>query len=183
MVISETTVRDACTDQSFPKMGVIEQCWNTSPIPDTDVRDHSIAAVETLDLSSVPRGGTVAVSVGSADFIHADVLAAIDSGKTCINMLTATSPRSMRIPAAVENDAAGLLACLSTTGVTPPEQARVIRAKDTSHLRYLSVSEPLVEAARTRDDLRVGQDPVSISFTNGTFDDINDVNISQYDKK
>ncbi|WP_076431627.1 DUF362 domain-containing protein [Haladaptatus litoreus] len=147
------------------------------PEPETP----EIKRIFVRELTEASHGN--AVGVGSADFIHADLLAAIDSRKTFVNVLTATSPRSMRIPPTVENDAAGLLACLSTIGVTPPEQARVIRAEDTSHLRYLLVSEPLVEATRTRDDLRVVQEPVSISFTNGKFDDIKDVNISRHNEK
>ncbi|GAA0239361.1 hypothetical protein GCM10009000_063660 [Halobacterium noricense] len=59
----------------------------------------------------------------------------------------------------------------------------MIRTTDTSHLRYLLDSEPLIKAARDRDDMRLAHDSVTISSSGGEFDDTNSVNVTQYDKK
>ena len=110
-----------------------------------------------------------ATGVGSADLIHADLLADMDVSKALINSLTASTIQSSRIPVPVETDRAGLAATLSTIGVVDPETVRVLRAADTMHLHRLYASPALIAEARERDDLRVLEDPASIEFEAGDF--------------
>ena len=108
-----------------------------------------------------------AAGIGQADFVHADLLAAIDPAKTLINALTASTPRAVRVPPAVETDRAGIVAGLSTIGVVDPETVRFARVQDTMHLERLVVSTALVEEARSRDDLRVVREPGELTFEDG----------------
>mgnify|MGYP006876403190 CR=1 FL=1 len=63
--VAESTVLEACGDRTFPRMGVIEQRWETDPIPDDEVAAVAAAAVGDLALEDVPDGGEVAVGAGS----------------------------------------------------------------------------------------------------------------------
>lgn len=110
-----------------------------------------------------------AVGVGSADYIHADLFEAMDLSDTLVNALTASTPRGARIPPAVETDRAGLIACLSTVGVTALDAPRVVRIQDTMRLDRIAVSPALVAEARERDDLRVVEEPTPIEFQDGQF--------------
>ncbi|WP_458187048.1 nickel pincer cofactor-dependent isomerase, group 22 [Haladaptatus sp. NG-WS-4] len=110
-----------------------------------------------------------AVGVGSADFIHADLFDAINLSDTLVNALTASTPRGARLPPAVETDRAGLLACLSTIGVTAPEEARVVRIRDTMRLGRFAASPVLLAEARDCDDLRVVSEPKPIALSDGQF--------------
>ena len=63
--VPEATILDACGDPPLPEMGVIEQVWDTDPIPSDEVRERAAGAAETLPLDSVPEGGEIALGVGS----------------------------------------------------------------------------------------------------------------------
>jgi len=110
-----------------------------------------------------------AMGMGSADFVHEDVAAGLDSADTLINAITASTIRGVRLPPVVETDRAGLVAALSTIGVVDPETVSVLRAPDTMHLDELYASRALVEAARERDDLRVVAEPEPAEFNDGRF--------------
>ena len=126
-----------------------------------------IKRIYTRSLTETTHGN--AMGMGSADFVHADLLAEIDMPTTLINALTASTTRGVRLPPVVETDRAGLVAGLSTVGVVDPGSVRVLRARDTMNLHRLYASSALVEEARERDDLRVVEEPEPIEFDNGTF--------------
>lgn len=63
--MSEETVLEACGDRELPRMGLLEQTWETDPIPSEDVAAVAVEAVGDLDLDAIPAGGTVAVGAGS----------------------------------------------------------------------------------------------------------------------
>jgi hypothetical protein len=63
--IPEETVLDACGDRTLPKMGVVEQLWETDPIPTDEIEQTAAAAVGDLALDEIPDGGEVAVGAGS----------------------------------------------------------------------------------------------------------------------
>jgi len=109
------------------------------------------------------------MGVGSADFIHEDLLADVDAPSTVINALTASTTRGVRLPPAVETDRAGLVAALSTIGIVDTDTVRVLRATDTMRLDRLYASSALVEEAREREDLRVLAEPSPIRFEDGQF--------------
>ncbi|WP_049903787.1 hypothetical protein [Halococcus agarilyticus] len=133
------------------------------PEPETP----SIKRIYTRALTETTHGN--AMGMGSADFVHRDLLAEVDMPTTLINALTASTTRGVRLPPAVETDRAGLVAALSTIGVVDPATVRVLRATDTMRLQRLYASTALVEEARDRDDLRVLEEPSPIRFESGAF--------------
>ncbi|GAD52854.1 LOW QUALITY PROTEIN: iron-sulfur cluster binding protein [Halarchaeum acidiphilum MH1-52-1] len=63
--IPETTILDAAGDAALPEMGVIEQVWETDPIPPREIAERAATAVDEFDLDGVPTGGSVAIGAGS----------------------------------------------------------------------------------------------------------------------
>ncbi|WP_425498682.1 DUF362 domain-containing protein [Haloplanus salilacus] len=110
-----------------------------------------------------------AMGMGQADFAHADVAEGLKPSKTLINAITASTVRGVRLPPVVENDRAGLLGVLGTIGPVDGPDARVLRVTDTMRLERCYASEPLIEAARERDDLRVAAEAEELAFDDGEF--------------
>ncbi|MFC7019096.1 MULTISPECIES: DUF362 domain-containing protein [Haloarcula] len=110
-----------------------------------------------------------AMGIGSADFVHEAVLDELEAEKTLINAITASTVRGVRLPPVVETDRAGLTASLSTGGVVPADEARVLRVTDTMRLDRMYASTALLEAARDRDDLRVVREAAPVAFEDGQF--------------
>ncbi|ADJ14164.1 nickel pincer cofactor-dependent isomerase, group 22 [Halalkalicoccus jeotgali] len=65
LVVPEETIQEACGDVEFPRMGVIEQVWETDPIPTEEIEDRAAKAVKGLPFEDVPDGGEVAIGAGS----------------------------------------------------------------------------------------------------------------------
>jgi hypothetical protein len=65
LAVSESTIREACGDVTLPRLGVVEQLWETDPIPPEQVAAGAADAVADLDFDGVPGGGEVAVGAGS----------------------------------------------------------------------------------------------------------------------
>ena len=133
--------------------------------PAPDLPD--IKRIYTRGLTETTHGN--AMGMGSADFVHRDLLDAVDAPTTLINAITASTVRGVRLPPVVDTDRAGLVGCLSTVGVVSPEEVRMLRVSDTMHLRRLYASSALVAEARERDDLRVVEEPEPITFESGNF--------------
>jgi hypothetical protein len=75
-IVSEATIRAVCGDVSIPPMGIIEQVWTTDPLCGEAVTDAAVDAVDGLALDAVPRGGTIAVGVGSRGIANIDRIVA-----------------------------------------------------------------------------------------------------------
>ena len=133
------------------------------PEPDSP----EIKRIYTRGLTETTHGN--AMGMGSADFVHRDLLEGVDGSTTLINAITASTVRGVRLPPVVETDRAGLVGSLSTVGVVSPEDARVLRVADTMHLGRLYASPALIEEARERDDLRVVAEPEPVEFDDGDF--------------
>ncbi len=75
--IGEATIRKTCADVTPPPLGLIEQQWQTDPIPSEEIAAEAHDAVGDLALDHCPNGGEVAVGAGSRGI---DNLAAIVRG-------------------------------------------------------------------------------------------------------
>ncbi|MFA9516530.1 DUF362 domain-containing protein [Halopenitus sp. H-Gu1] len=77
LTVAEDTVLDACGATELPEFGLIEQIWETDPIPEARIANRAGEAVQDLRFADVPVGGEVAVGVGSRGIAN---LAAIVGG-------------------------------------------------------------------------------------------------------
>ena len=86
--VSERDIADACGETPFPAMGVVEQVWNTGPIPTGEIATRAGEAVRLLPFGDTPAGGEVALGVGSrgianlAEIVAGVVDAVEDAGYT-----------------------------------------------------------------------------------------------------
>lgn len=74
LAVPEETVLKACGETSLPEVGVIEQVWDTDPIPEDELGRRAGAAVGDLKLEEIPEGGEVAVGVGSRGIANLPII-------------------------------------------------------------------------------------------------------------
>jgi Lactate racemase N-terminal domain len=105
-----------------------------------------------------------ATGVGLADFVSRRLVNKIDPTATYINCLTGLSPESARIPITFDTDREAVEAALGTIGVVKPEEARIVRIKNTLLLEELDVSEACLPEVRQRENLEVLWGPKGLVF-------------------
>jgi hypothetical protein len=113
--------------------------------------DPKILWIVALDLTDESYGN--ATGIGNADFTTRRLVDKIDMKPTLINCITACTPNAAKVPATYETDREAIETALSCIGLTPPEQARVIRIKNTLMLGEIEVSEALMPEVARRGDL------------------------------
>jgi hypothetical protein len=124
--------------------------------------DPRILWIVVLDLTDLSYGN--ATGIGNADFTTRRLVDKIDMKATLINCITACAPGGARIPATFDTDREAIETALSCIGLTPPEEARVIRIKNTLVLGELEVSEAFLDEMAGRPDLvRLGE-PAPLAF-------------------
>ncbi|MFP4445482.1 MAG: DUF362 domain-containing protein [Desulfosudaceae bacterium] len=87
-----------------------------------------------------PQSHGNANGIGLADFTTSRLVRAMDRDQTSLNALTAISPEKAALPLWFDSDRAAIAAALGTCGPVAPENARVVRIRDTAHLETLAVS-------------------------------------------
>jgi hypothetical protein len=119
-------------------------------------------AIVALDLTEASHGN--AMGIGTADFTTARLLAKIDFAALYTNALTAgvIGIQRMTIPCVMPSDLAAVCAAISARGRSTP--LRLAWIADTLHTELLAVSPALHEEARTRRDLEIVSDPVTMPF-------------------
>jgi hypothetical protein len=101
--------------------------------------DPKILWIVVLDLTDESYGN--ATGIGNADFTTRRLVDKIDMKATLINCITACTPNGAKVPATYETDHEAIKTALSCIGLTPAEDARVIRIKNTLRIGELDVSE------------------------------------------
>src|SRR5216684_2569911 len=124
--------------------------------------DPKILWIVALDLTEESYGN--AVGIGNADFTTRRLVDKIDMKPTLINCITACAPGGAKVPATYETDREAIETALSCIGLTPPEEARVIRIKNTLRLGEIEVSEGLRPEVAKRGDLLQLTDPAPLAF-------------------
>ena len=65
LTVSQSVIEETCGETPLPRMGTIEQVWETDPIPAEEIEDRAAETVQSLSFADVPEGGSVALGVGS----------------------------------------------------------------------------------------------------------------------
>jgi lactate racemase-like protein len=121
-----------------------------------------IRRIFVRDLTPETHGN--ALGVGLADFATSRLVRAIDYRATVVNALAAAHPEAAVIPVHFESDREVIDAALATVGLTPPEQTRVVRIRNTLRLRELEVSEACAAEMTGRAGLDVVSAPEALAF-------------------
>jgi hypothetical protein len=105
-----------------------------------------------------------AYGIGLADFATTRLVRAIDARITAVNCITAAHPAAAATPIHFDTDREAIDAALSTIGLVPPEQARVVRIRNTLHLTHLEVSEACQRDLTTRPNIDLLGPPTPLTF-------------------
>src|SRR5881275_2235459 len=124
--------------------------------------DPRILWIVALDLTEESYGN--ATGIGNADFTTRRLVDKIDMKPTLINCITACAPNGAKVPATYETDREAIETALSCIGLTPPENARVIRIKNTLMLGEIEVSEAYLPDVAKRGDLTALGEPAALGF-------------------
>jgi hypothetical protein len=90
-----------------------------------------------------------ATGIGLADFTNKRLIRAMDYQATVINCLTAGYPEGANLPVHFETDREVIEAALKIIGMRQPEDARILRIRNTLHLEEVEISEPcLADSSR-----------------------------------
>jgi hypothetical protein len=125
-------------------------------------RHPRILRIYVRDLHDDSYGN--AMGVGLADFVARRLVHKIDATATYINGLTGLSPESVRIPVTCDTDREAVEAALGTIGLVKPEEARIVRLKNTLLLEELDVSEALLPEVKQRETLELLWGPKALAF-------------------
>ncbi|MCA9080453.1 MAG: DUF1549 domain-containing protein, partial [Planctomycetaceae bacterium] len=113
-----------------------------------------------------------ACGIGLAEFTLRRAVEQMDREYTMVNCITSGHPTAGMIPLVYDTDREVIENALQTIGLTPPDQARVIRIRDTLHLDEVYVSTAYASEWAGREDLQVLTAPAPIGFD--THGDLND---------
>jgi hypothetical protein len=86
-----------------------------------------------------------AAGIGLADFTTTRLVQEMNYKATVINCLTAGYPEGAYLPVSFDTDREVIDAALAIIGTRSPEEARVLRIRNTLHLEEVEVSEACLE--------------------------------------
>ncbi len=111
-----------------------------------------------------PESGGNAVGVGMADMTTRRLVNKINYKALYMNAITSGVPEGAKVPMAFETDREAIQVALKMIGLTPPEQARIVRIKNTLQLTEMDVSEALLSEIGAHERLSVVAQPAVLVF-------------------
>lgn len=115
-----------------------------------------------LDLSEETHGA--ASGLGLADATTRRAFDKIDINKTYPNSLTVGMMESPRIPMVLDSDRYAIQAAIKTATAADKERLRIVRIKDTLHLREIQISEALMAEAVANAQVQIIEKPKPMDF-------------------
>ena len=119
-----------------------------------DFDGPAISRIVVLGLTAETNGN--AHGIGLADLITQRAFDQIDRAATWVNSITAGSLACGRIPIAMSSDDDAIAAAAHSLAGIAPEDARIVRIKDTRHLGEIAVSDNLGEVCRSLEGCQLG---------------------------
>jgi hypothetical protein len=114
------------------------------------------------DVSEAAHGN--ALGVGLADLTTRRLFEKINYEAMNANVLTSTFLERAKIPMVLENDRETLAAAVRCNWGVEPEDTRFVRIPNTLHLRYLYLSENLLDEALANGNVEVVEDAAEMVF-------------------
>lgn len=115
-----------------------------------------------LDLSEETHGA--ASGLGLSDATTRRAYDKIDINKTYPNSLTVGMMESPRIPMVLDSDKLAIQAGIKTATGADKENLRMVRIKDTLHLKEIQISEALMEEAMSNPQIEIVEKPKPMEF-------------------
>ena len=114
------------------------------------------------DLTPACEGN--AIGVGMADFTTRRLVDKINYKAMYMNAITSGVADAAKVPIAFETDREAIQVALGMIGLTPPEQAWVVRIKDTLRLTEMDVSEGMLSELKAHERLSIVSGPSAFVF-------------------
>jgi hypothetical protein len=124
-----------------------------------------VTRILVRDLTPETHGN--ASGIGCAEFVHQQVVDGMNVEATVINCMTGNSPSGAMIPIAFPTDQVCISKALETVGLVSPEDARVVRIRDTLHVEEVLVSRAYEKELAARKDLSMVGPPAEMEFDAG----------------
>ncbi len=105
-----------------------------------------------------------AIGMGMAEFCRTRLVRQTDLAATRLNAMVANHVSAAMLPIDYETDQAMLEAALSTIGLTPPRDARLLWITDTLHLDELECSTTYLTEAHACESLEILSEPRPLPF-------------------
>ncbi len=114
------------------------------------------------DVSEAAHGN--ALGIGLADLTTRRLFEKINYEAMNANVLTSTFLERAKIPMVLESDREALEAAMRCNWGVEPEDTRFVRIPNTLHLRYLYLSENLLEEALANGNVEVVEEAAEVEF-------------------
>jgi hypothetical protein len=122
-----------------------------------------ITRIYVRDLTEATHGN--AAGIGLAEYAHTRLIKKMDYEATYTNCITAYDPVGASIPIHYDTDRKVLDVALQTIGYIQPEQAKVIRIRNTLDLKQMLVSEAYNDEIQGRSDLTIVEPAHDMEFS------------------
>jgi hypothetical protein len=122
----------------------------------------NVKRIFVRDLTVSSNGN--ANGIGLVDITTQRLVNKIDYQATYMNAITGISLEKAAVPMHFDKDQKGIEVALGSIGLTPPEESRIVRIKNTLHLDEIEVSEIYAQEVRERPDLEILEGPTPVIF-------------------
>lgn len=114
-----------------------------APYSEPLVNQPAMRYIFVRGLSAHTHGN--AAGIGSADFATTRLVRSMSYRDTVINCVTAGYPNGASLPVHYDEDRQVIQAALNILGLREPQDARIMRIRNTLQLEYVEVSEPCLK--------------------------------------
>ena len=121
-----------------------------------------VKKIVILDLTEKTHGN--AAGIGSAHVITHRLLRRVDFASTYANMVTATALEGARVPIPMKTAEDAVRLAVKTLIGVEPEDARIVRIRNTLSLGEIEVSEPILKDLQGDSRMEVLSQPGKVSF-------------------
>jgi len=111
-----------------------------------------------------PEAEGNAIGVGFAEMTTKRLVQKINYAAMHMNAITSGVAEAAKVPMAFDTDRQAIEIALGMIGLTPPEQARIVRIKNTLHLTEIDCSEALLAEVRAHKRLTSATAGAAMSF-------------------
>jgi hypothetical protein len=111
-----------------------------------------------------PEAEGNAIGVGFAEMTTKRLVRKINYAAMHMNAITSGVAEAAKVPMAFDTDRQAIETALGMIGLTPPEQARVVRIKNTLHLTEIDCSEALLAEVKAHKRLTPATAPAVMAF-------------------
>ncbi len=101
------------------------------------------------------NGGFFQADPGNAVYVCCLPVDKIDRQATYINSITGISLEKAAVPMHVESDREAMDIALGSVGLVSPDEAKIVRIKNTLELEIVEVSEAYAKDLQNRNDLEI----------------------------